>query len=104
WSSDVCSSDLYRLGPQKKRRQRLTRGLRARAPAVSPDGTKLAFTLNSAGTTHLAIAPIDEPEAYEILVRSERFEQVYTPAFSPDGHTLAYTIYRRRGYRDLEEP
>lgn len=95
--------DLYRLGPQKKRRQRLTRGLRARAPAVSPDGTKLAFTLNSAGTTHLAIAPIDEPEAYEILVRSERFEQVYTPAFSPDGHTLVYSIYRRGGYRDLEE-
>lgn len=95
--------DLYRLAPNKRRRARLSRGLRARAPAISPDGSKIAFTMNSAGTTHLAIAPLEDPERYEIILRSERFEQIYTPAFSPDGSALVYSIYRRGGYRDLEE-
>lgn len=95
--------DLYQLEPGKRRRKRLTRGLRARAPAVSADGASIAFTMNSAGTTHLALAPASSPEDYRILVRSERFEQIYTPAFSPDGKALVYSIYRRGGYRDLEE-
>lgn len=95
--------DLFKLEPGKRKRRRLTRGLRARAPAVSADGKTLAFTLNSAGTTHLALAPIDAPEDYEIIVRSERFEQIYTPVFSPDGRTLVYSIHRRGGHRDLEE-
>jgi hypothetical protein len=95
--------DLFRAHPEKRRRERLSHGLRARAPDVSPDGQRVVFTMNGAATTHLAIADLDDVDGtHEILVRSERFDQIYTPRFSPDGRFVAYSIHRRGGMRDIE--
>jgi len=95
--------DLYRYdahGPWK--RERLTKGLRGRYPDISPDGRRVAYVRNEASTQTLWIADLGNIQAtQEILVPSERFEQVYTPRFSPDGSCVAYSAWRKGGYRDI---
>jgi Tol biopolymer transport system component len=84
-------------------RKRLTRGLRARYPDISPDGRSIAYVRNDTSTQSLWIAGLDDIEgSQEVLVQSERFEQVYTPRFSPDGTKVAYSAWRKGGYRDIQ--
>ena len=94
--------DLYRFDRRSGHSQRLTHGRRASEPDVSPDGRSVVFTLNSAGTRHLAIAELDDVEgSLRVLVRSRRFDQVYTPRFSPDGRTVVFSAWQRGGFRDI---
>ncbi|HJK96127.1 MAG TPA: hypothetical protein RMF84_02840 [Polyangiaceae bacterium LLY-WYZ-14_1] len=94
--------DLYHRPAEGGPAERLTEGLRAREPDVSPDGKQVAFTVNGAGTTHLAVAHLaDVPGTKRILLRSRRYEQVYTPRWSPDGRTIAVSRWSRGGYRDI---
>jgi hypothetical protein len=103
--------DLYALprgetstqGDEPERR-RLTEGMRATAPDVSPDGRRVVFTVNSLGTTYLEIADIEADGSLKgrrDLVPSARFEQAYTPRFSPDGARVAYSAWTAGGYRDI---
>jgi hypothetical protein len=85
-------------------RQRLTVGARAHSPEVSPDGRRIVYVTNRAGTSTLRIADYrnDGTPAHErALVPSGRYEQVYTPRFSPDGRSVAYSVWTRGGYRDV---
>ncbi|WP_437674338.1 BamA/TamA family outer membrane protein [Sorangium sp. So ce131] len=85
-------------------RRRMTRGLRASAPDVSPTGDHIAFSLNSKGTRYLEIARLSPGGALSDqrdLVPSARFEQAYSPSFSPDGKLLAYSAWTAGGYRDI---
>lgn len=111
WKIVYWRDDIYRIkhGADAPRgdepeRTRLTVGMRATAPDVSPDGEHITFTINSKGTTYLQIADID-PEGRVINVRdlvpSARFEQAYTPRFSPDGKFVAYSAWTKGGYRDI---
>ncbi len=95
--------DLFRFDPKGAwKRQRLTHGLRARYPDISPNGSHIAFVRNDSGTQTLWMARLEDIEGTaELLVPSERFEQVYTPRFSPDGTKLAYSVWRKGGYRDI---
>lgn len=94
--------DLFRRDLESGRVERLTNGMRAREPDVSPDGERVVFTVNGAGTTHLMIADArDVRGTARRLLESERFEQVYTPRFSPDGRTVAISRWQRGGYRDI---
>ncbi len=82
----------------------LTQGLRARYPDVSPDGKKVAYVTNRAGTRTLRIADIDPTgriSGQQTLVRSARYEQAYTPRFSPDGRSVAYSVWSTGGFRDI---
>ncbi len=93
-------NDLYRFEPRTGRTRRLTRGLRASSPDVSPDGERLTFTVNHAGTTELVVSDAGA-RGRRVLVRGDRFEQVYTPRWSPDGRRIAYSAWTAGGYRDL---
>lgn len=81
---------------------RLTDGMRAREPDVSPDGRQIAFSVHRGGTSHLMVGDIDDPQrTARTLVRSRRFEQVYTPRWSPDGRRIAYSAWLAGGFRDV---
>lgn len=95
--------DLFREDLETHRVDRLTNGWRAREPDVSPDGRRIAFTTNSAGTTHLWIAELRDVEGTaRLLIENSRFDQVFNPRFSPDGRTIAISRWHRGGYRDVE--
>jgi len=99
----VPSGESSTLGTEPSRR-RLTHGLRAHHPDVSPDGRRVTFTVNSKGTTSLMIADRSAEGAIErarVLVRGQPYEQAYTPRFSPDGRQIAYSSWSRGGYRDV---
>lgn len=95
--------DLVRREVDTGEETRLTHGLRAREPDISPDGRRVAFTTNEAGTTHLHIAELRDVEGTQrVLLHNERFDQVFEPRFSPDGRTVAISRWQRGGYRDVQ--
>ncbi|MEM8607738.1 MAG: hypothetical protein AAGF92_11560 [Myxococcota bacterium] len=95
--------DLFRYAPRKpSKRVRLTHGLRARYPDVSPDGRHVVYVRNEASTQTLWMSELSDIEGTkELLVDSKRFEQIYTPKFSPDGTRVAYSAWLEGGYRDI---
>ncbi len=94
--------DLFRCDLETGRTDRLTHGMRAREPDISPDGRRVVFTVNGAGTAHLMIAETRDVEgSARRLVESPRYGQVFDPRFSPDGRTIAFSRWERGGYRDV---
>jgi hypothetical protein len=103
-------SDLHRLPPGvtspsglEGRRERLTNGFRARAPAVSPDGRRVVFSTQTRGTATMQIADFGPEGISHVrpLVPSARFEEVFAAAWSPDNRHVAYSVWKRGGYRDI---
>jgi hypothetical protein len=94
-------SDLYRWkAPDRRGREQLTFGLRARSPDVSPDGRRVAFVRNDTGQSRIGILELDTLEVVE-LAPLEHVQQVYDPDWHPDGTKLAYAAWRDGGYRDI---
>ncbi len=95
-------NDLFHLDLATREVTRLTNGRRAQQPELAPDGRRLAFTQNGAGTTHLMIADVADVEGTaRVLRRSRRYEQVFTPRWSPDGRQIAVSLWSPGGYRDV---
>ncbi len=89
----------------ERHRKRLTVGLRAKQPTVSPDGRHVVFARNDQGTTTLLFAERTgegKLENLKHLVKAQTFDQIFTPTFSPDGTLVAYSIWQRGGYRDIQ--
>ena len=103
--------DLFRLPPGvtaprglTHERERLTVGLRARDPDVSPDGRLITFVTNSGGTSTLKLADYGVEGGVanvRTLVPSARYEQAFGPRFSNDGRRLAYSTWTKGGFRDI---
>ncbi len=82
---------IYDLITREERR--VTVGLRGRDPAVSPDGTKIAFVGNRDGTSNLGIVNIDGTDV-RYLTNNNNGTQYYTPRWSEDGNRLLFSIFR----------
>ncbi|MHB9131839.1 MAG: TolB family protein [Armatimonadota bacterium] len=59
-------------------------------PAVSPDGTKIAFISNLPGYLSLYVASTDGKEMKQLTTKEG--VQLRTPAFMPDGKTLVFSM------------
>jgi WD40-like Beta Propeller Repeat len=103
-------SDLHELAHgevnpsgQGEGQKRLTEGMRAAEPSISPDGRRIVFVTNTRGTRYLQIADYsaDGIRNVHTLVKSERWEQAFTPRFSPDGKSVAYAAWSTGGFRDI---
>jgi len=98
-------NDIYYFDLQHGKEVRLTRNLRARDAAASPDGAKLVFVTNGLGKTRLATMPLPQQHA----VRSQNINwlteasgtQFETPRFSPDGQKIAVGVRQPDGYKDI---
>jgi hypothetical protein len=93
--------DLVRWDPETKAVTRLTWGQRALDPDVSPDGKRIAFSLNGGSQMVLAVMANQVGAEPEIVWRGDRYDQAQTPAWSPDGKKLAFSAWTTGGFRDL---
>lgn len=100
-------NDVYALDVRSGEERRITSGLRARDPHVSPDGTWLVFVMSRMGMTRLAMLNIGQgrrgpAQEKDILpITPWTADQYETPRWGPDGTRIAVGIWRAGGYRDI---
>lgn len=81
--------DLYRYDLVEDEEEKLTSGLRAWNPNLSPDGKKLVFARGTDGTVNVTISDADGKNMRQVT-RFANGEQVFTPRWSPDGTTIVF--------------
>lgn len=80
---------------------RVTEGQRAREPAFSPDGRRVAFaSATDAGAVALRELDLETGEV-TTLYPSEAFELVSMPDYAPDGSSLVFSMWTLDWGRDL---
>ncbi len=111
WKSTYRYLDLFSRTIDSGSTRRLTWGERAREPAVSPDGRKLAYVRNRGGTMELVLRNYRHPSGEaRVLVGGvttpsddpSHWQQIATPTWSTDSRTLVFSWWRADdGNRDL---
>jgi hypothetical protein len=99
-------ADLYLVGLDGTRVDRLTRGARAADPDVSPDGRTLVHTEQEGGRSRLVLRPIEIADGDVRLgdprtLRDDPATQYAAPHWSPDGRWLAAERRRPGGRPDV---
>jgi Tol biopolymer transport system component len=100
-------NDIYSFDLRSGVEQRITKGLRARDPHISTDGTWLLFVMTRAGMTRLAMVNLEPAsgrsftEADVLPITPWSADQYETPRWSPDGSRIAVGAVRPGGYRDI---
>jgi len=85
--------DIYVYDFDTKEERKLTLGLRAKDPAVSPDGKRIAFVRNEDGTNNLGVMNADGTKI-RYLTHHNDATQYYGPRWSPDGKRIAFSVFR----------
>lgn len=91
--------DLYIYDIDADDSQRITFGLRANNPAVSPDGKKIVFIFQKDGTANIGLVDTEGKNKRELTFFNAG-EQVYNPKFSPDGSKIIFDYSYHHG-RDV---
>ena len=81
--------DLFIYDIDKDDDKRLTFGLRANNPSISPDQKNIVFVYQKDGTTNLGTVDINGKN-FKRLTFFEKGEQVYNPKYSPDGDWIIF--------------
>ncbi|MBI3805242.1 MAG: PD40 domain-containing protein [Nitrospirae bacterium] len=90
-------SDLYRFELETQTLQRLTTGLRAKDPDVSPDGRRIVFVRQQVDRNDLLIWEAGETT---LLLAGEKNQFFATPRWSPDGRQIALSVWKN-GNQDV---
>ena len=77
--------------------------IRATDPAVSPDGRRIVFVQNHAGTRSIHIGDLQQDRIANVrpFVPTPWLEQSFTPRWSPDGTHVVYSVWKTGGNRDI---
>ena len=98
--------DLYRVTPDvtpdKGQSTRLTYGLRAREPSVSPDGQQVLFVRRDGASSSLSLLNLNSKKIRD-LRRFDDGSQFYSPQFHPHAQRALVSLWRPGGQRDLWE-
>lgn len=95
----VKINDIYIYDLEKKKEKRLTYGLRANNPGLSPDGKTVVFTSQRDGTINLFLIDIDGKDLRQLTFFNNG-EQLFNPRFSPDGNKIIFD-YALNESRDI---
>jgi len=87
--------DLFIYDINKDDDKRLTFGLRANNPSISPDQKSIVFVYQKDGTTNLGTVDIDGKN-FKRITFFEKGEQVYNPKFSHDGDWIILMLIQER--------
>ena len=98
-------NDLIIADLEEEEALELTKRWRATYPDVSPDGSRVVFVRNEAGSTNLWMIELDTLDISESAARQLTHwtdgTQVFSPRWSPDGTRIAVSI-ARAGQRDIQ--
>jgi Tol biopolymer transport system component len=98
---EYAFQDLFRWDATTGRESRITNGMRARDPGVSPDERKVAFSKNEHGESVLGIVDTAPGATPSVLWKGQRYDQAFQPQWSPDAKRIAFSAWRKGGYRDI---
>lgn len=93
-------NDLWHVDLKRRKIRRLTRGLRASQPAVSPDGRIIAYVRPEGGRFDLYLYDLEHKHA-ERVSRADDWNTYSQPAWAPDGKTLYASMSKLGGGRNL---
>jgi len=93
-------SDLYKFNITNHKKERLTKGLRAREPAVSKDGQHICFVELEAGKTNLSQIRADGSN-YEALYSPEIQHRISRPEFLNE-HEIVFSERNSNGVESLK--
>jgi hypothetical protein len=99
-------NDIWMVDSTTGEKRRLTDGLRADWPDVSPEGRRVAYVGNSLGRTSLCVSYLDSlaPERMggpKCLWVPRDYTNISAPRWSPDGGSIAVSAWTAGGYRDI---
>ena len=96
----AVKADLRMVEVATGQRRWITRGLRARAPDVSPDGRRVVFVRQRGDGSDLALVGLDGTGLRD-LTRSEVGTQWGSPQWSPQGDAVVASRWTAGGWLDI---
>jgi Tol biopolymer transport system component len=91
--------DLYEYDIPTENEERLTEGVRANSPALSADGSTIAYVAEKDGTINLFACDKNGKNIRQLTYYNQG-EQVYNPKWSPDGKNIIFDYSLKEG-RDI---